>query len=637
MTKYKLDDIVQHITNHRIGVVVEENKDAVSVMFWDRNYLSPEVKTYKPEKLRLQELPVLTTGMLKKYVRGEVSFKEITEGSNIFPEEIDETDGEYCITPADMLAGVRAIKNAEFVEQYVWVDMLIYFSDELHFPIIMDINESVTDEEILFCAHNELEEITVIQIDVENPAFPEGCFDELENMLSDWISSKKKKYPKPVMQMIARRYNIHSINEQSEKLQKLFKKCVDTLCEMKVIDGLEKRAYCYYNGTNIYPQNWKKSRDDLEAAYELTGDAEYANSLGYIYYYGRCNKGVPEYDKAFKYFSIGAASGYYESSYKLADMFVHGYGVQKNEEIAFSIYARVYNNTYEQFIDGAFGGSFADAALRMGNCYLKGIGCRKNADAAYAAFLQAELAIKLRMQVDDFFGDSNVAINIRKSLDMMGEKYSHRLNKVIVDEPEWARLAVKDEYAGRIEIKKLSGGELSLTASVNPIYEGEDDLPGILITVPEVGYCDLVDKVKFKTKGLVGYKVYDKKAYSADKSKAWFVYTRFESDYVTGKTIFYLFDKPVAEIVSDYYVLTVPKKKKTETSGKKYLIASVRFEGSGRVYDYICDDNTVAVGDTVVVMGYDGETKVEVVEVAEKSEAELAMPVEKYKKILRKV
>ena len=32
------------------------------------------------------------------------------------------------------------------------------------------------------------------------------------------------------------------------------------------------------------------------------GDTFAANSLGYIYYYGRVNNGIPEYDKAYKYF-----------------------------------------------------------------------------------------------------------------------------------------------------------------------------------------------------------------------------------------------------------------------------------------------------------------------------------------------
>jgi TPR repeat protein len=63
--------------------------------------------------------------------------------------------------------------------------------------------------------------------------------------------------------------------------------------------------------------------------FELTDNPQYANTLGYIYYYGRCNNGVPEYDQAFYYFSYAAANGLYEGMYKLADLFWHGYGCKK--------------------------------------------------------------------------------------------------------------------------------------------------------------------------------------------------------------------------------------------------------------------------------------------------------------------
>lgn len=42
------------------------------------------------------------------------------------------------------------------------------------------------------------------------------------------------------------------------------------------------------------------------------------------------------------------------------------------------------------------------------------------------------------------------------------------------------------------------------------------------------------------------------------------------------------------------------------------------------------------VGDTVVVEGYDGETEVEVTDIQIRKESELGLPVERYKKIVRK-
>ena len=73
-----------------------------------------------------------------------------------------------------------------------------------------------------------------------------------------------------------------------------------------------------------------------------------------------------------------------------------------------------------------------------------------------------------------------------------------------------------------------------------------------------------------------------------------------------------------------------------EPFGPEYRLVSVRFGASGRTYDYICEDSSVQAGDTVIVEGYDGETEVEVTKVTVKRESELGLPVERYKKIIRK-
>ena len=45
----------------------------------------------------------------------------------------------------------------------------------------------------------------------------------------------------------------------------------------------------------------------------------------------------------------------------------------------------------------------------------------------------------------------------------------------------------------------------------------------------------------------------------------------------------------------------------------------------------------MAEGDFVVVNGYDGEKTVKVVNVTDKYESELGLPIERYKKIVRKI
>ena len=69
-------------------------------------------------------------------------------------------------------------------------------------------------------------------------------------------------------------------------------------------------------------------------------------------------------------------------------------------------------------------------------------------------------------------------------------------------------------------------------------------------------------------------------------------------------------------------------KKPKELSGKVYHFVSVCFEENGRCYDYLCDDESVKVGDKVIVKGYDGEKAVKVVAVTDKYESQLGLPRE---------
>lgn len=62
----------------------------------------------------------------------------------------------------------------------------------------------------------------------------------------------------------------------------------------------------------------------------------------------------------------------------------------------------------------------------------------------------------------------------------------------------------------------------------------------------------------------------------------------------------------------------------------------MKFEASGRTYDYICELGDVQPGDSVVVNGYNGETEVTVTKIVTRRESELGLPAVRYKKILRK-
>ena len=219
------------------------------------------------------------------------------------------------------------------------------------------------------------------------------------------------------MYALAEKFNDGDIDQQDKQTQKDFKIALDTLCEKKVPWAFQKRGYCKYTGTEIFPNDWKGAESDLKTFYDMTGDAFAANSLGYIYYYGRANGGKPQYKKAFQYFSIGhIAGGIYESTYKLGDMFRDGKAVTQDVQTAIRLYLMVYSDTQGQYRDGRYECKHADICLRIGSCFLHGDGLIKDVDEAYRYLREAEEAIYKRIEVCDHYGDQTVLEKIEDLL-----------------------------------------------------------------------------------------------------------------------------------------------------------------------------------------------------------------------------
>ena len=67
---------------------------------------------------------------------------------------------------------------------------------------------------------------------------------------------------------------------------------------------------------------------------------------------------------------------------------------------------------------------------------------------------------------------------------------------------------------------------------------------------------------------------------------------------------------------------------------KKYRFVSVRLSPGGKKYDYLCGI-PAEPGDRVMVETYEGEKIVTVEAVAEKTEAQLELPLQRYKAVVR--
>ena len=249
--------------------------------------------------------------------------------------------------------------------------------------------------------------------------------------------------------------NLRMMDE--EALEKA-RRYTEELCREDNVFALRLKGYACYGGNRLYECNWTAARDCMLRLRELADDAEYANTLGYIYYYGRCNGGEPEYEKAFPQFSYAAANGLFEAIYKLGDLYSHGYGCRKSEKTARNLYHMVYNETKKKFLRG-YDASFADAALRLGKVFEYGIGTDANPAAAYCLYLEADFAAKIRAEHSDFFGDHSVVKRTGQALERVARKLPAEFFRDVLwlDTPRPVVDFLEDGYRCELSFQKKRG------------------------------------------------------------------------------------------------------------------------------------------------------------------------------------
>lgn len=279
---------------------------------------------------------------------------------------------------------------------------------------------------------------------------------------------------------------LNDVNEEELTLARHF---VEILIAKKDKTALRAKAFASYGGDRLYPCNWILAKDCLLTLTEIDDDPEYANTLGYIYYYGRCSDGVPDYEKSLHYYGIAAANGIYEGIYKLADQYAYGYGCEKQPRSAVQLYKMVYADSLKYFLKGDHA-NFADAALRIGHAYAEGIYVEPNKEIALFHYLQALYAAEIRDADTDFFGYSEVVKHSKEALENMEDQMDPDFFSDYVDY-EWPHFLAQlcaDNNRCTLHYEKDPEGTLSLTGARIPTRSvPEPDF--VLFTIPELHYC----------------------------------------------------------------------------------------------------------------------------------------------------
>ena len=488
---------------------------------------------------------VLSVEALRRFARFEISFTELMNNRKLAPIEIPEP---YQIIPEDLMAAVenyhrKGISEKEFGDEYFWP-----LWDEIYNGVGIETAMDGPDD---YKAGWIPDQYSVFSNawDVLTRAFEYGyddvSLDEVITEVQTWLDNRDKplaeqEFTRDQKWVILDYWSNERLESADAEAKAVYRKVLDSLCEENDIGALMKKAYaCYGNGNAVYGQDWQASQECLLKLMELDPNPRTANTLGYMYYYGRCTDGVPEYDKAFYYFSIGAAGWFCESRYKLADMYRHGYGVAKNPSVVWTIIWELYEEQVEKICAGNFACNFADVALRAGDIWKEGINCCRDPDKALYYYLQAQYAIRMRMLVEDNYGDQGVVAGIDEAIAGILPETSYPMplkTAHLYNLEDLLRYGLEKRHHMEMKVKRINEVEARLTFRIVP-FEDEPNKPKLFVTVPRMHFCGLVDEVTVTAREIEVLHILD----GGDT-------VRFDS--VRGREL-YLYGRKVAEVDAD--------------------------------------------------------------------------------------
>ena len=231
----------------------------------------------------------------------------------------------YHIKPLDILKILK--KQIENTPNYYSLIFWLYFislSDDKEKVFLPNIDENKEDyEDFLFEKEDHLVSFVIdnLNSELEKETVNETIF-KYYTFINDIIYSSKENYDDITKKIILKMISGGLDNKKniSNEVLTYFHLELEKLAKKEDNWAMLCLGYNCYEGTNSFDVDYTKSCYYLEKYFEKTGDPDVARTLGYIYYYGRNNNGVPIKDKAFQYFSIAHISGdKAEATYKLAD------------------------------------------------------------------------------------------------------------------------------------------------------------------------------------------------------------------------------------------------------------------------------------------------------------------------------
>lgn len=609
----------------------DSKSDSYKVMIFDNADPNVDVQFRIIPEQDLIPMPAktITENDVRRFIRAEIFTDDLTKGAD--PEfNLEYVGGHIDVTLNDMEAAVKNLAAKKFTAKELMQKWAIEFNDMFEDSVAYSISMWIDNND-----YNFVDGLFYVLVNDFVYQYDDSYAERTDMMHYDRILEDIENYRKnqdiffddwsyfnelSAVERLSKDDFIKSIPE--DKLP-WYRKTLERLAKENQPAALEALGYCCYGGCRIYECDWEKSRDCFLKLIEdeNTPDqkkGQYANTLGYIYYYGRCNGGTPEYEKAFKCFKTGALYGYFESVYKLSDMFYHGYGTPVNVNIARRLVEFFYKDNLTRFLEGDCECNFADLALRYGN-FLRDDNELHDAAAHY---LMAQHSLKKRLPFAHY-GDENVMMSIQRELAKLDDVYPVDKSKSLVSPQPFVTNLAMDSAICKVTFAKAKNG-VKITAERLPA-PGKNVVRRFFIISVGHRFCEAVEKASEIAEGV-------SLVWTADKGG------EFHADYLAnenGVWTFRLFGKRVAYIQAQQFVfkMRAPAKRLTE----KHVIAKVTFSDGGKTYDYLADGFDIKEGDKAVVQTNQIEAVVTVVKVMEMALKDMPLEPKCYKSILRKL
>lgn len=401
MKKFNIGDIVKVSIKktEKAGVIRNIIGEYIKIVLLDEK--DGELYTFKEDRLEYVEPVVIKKDDLKLFCRYEISYDELMQGK---PYAYAIFDEDYILTSDDILAAVRnyRLKN-EHIDSFRdnWFAKIynnLYNFVGLDKIFAVNINDEITDfpedRHVVSDCFFIMSQIFIEKTDIFK-------LDDVINEITVYTENRNKPILDKKMTTLQESFFIMywletgRLNKADGDIKKKLKTYIDERCLENDVYTLRYKAFaCYNRGNPLYDTDYRAAEKCLERLMEKAPEPVYAEMLGCIYYFGKCSGGVPDYDKAFKCFSIGSDALLPESTFRLSDMYCNGQGVWKDEILGTSVLKRIYIELLHDITEEHIHEDFADIAYRMGNIAKFGLGSTDvDLNLAYFFYLQARFAL----------------------------------------------------------------------------------------------------------------------------------------------------------------------------------------------------------------------------------------------------